>query len=208
MAFSKKYDYFGSLVKMADFSCKAGEYLKRAFADFSKEKLPELLEKMHEIEHGGDNLRHEMVAQLADEFITPIDREDILEMSEIIDNITDKTEDVLKRVYMHDVDSIRPEAMAMAELICECINSVRAALEEFPNYKKSKKLNSLIIEINRLEEEGDYKYTDAIHAVLSEKGIDPLEAYAWSTIYDFMEDVYDACEDAADVMEDVIMKNS
>jgi uncharacterized protein Yka (UPF0111/DUF47 family) len=63
-------------------------------------------------------------------------------------------------------------------------------------------------EINRLEEGGDRLYTEALHDVFADGDANPLTAFAWSKIYDYMEDVCDACEDVADHIEDVVLKNN
>jgi predicted phosphate transport protein (TIGR00153 family) len=193
---------------MASYSCDAARYLREILEHYDPDQLDVQRAKMHSIEHDGDVARHAMTKKLAKEFITPIEREDIMHMSEMIDNITDKTEDVLLRLHMFNIKTIRPEALDVADIIVKCSSAVKDALEELHNFKKSKSIQELLIEINRLEEVGDHMYTSAVHNVFSEEGIDPLMAIAWNHIFHYMEDVCDACEDVADVIEDVIMKNS
>jgi predicted phosphate transport protein (TIGR00153 family) len=205
----KKDDvYFVALVEMASYGCDAALYLREILNHFEPGELDIEREKMHAIEHDGDVARHTMTKKLAREFITPIEREDIMHMSEMIDNVTDKTEDVLLRLYMFNIKEIRPEALEIADIIVKCAAAVKDALEELHNFRKSKTIQELLIEINRLEEEGDRMYNAAVHNVFSEENIDPLAAIAWNHVFHYMEDVCDACEDVADVIEDVIMKNS
>ena len=52
-----------------------------------------------------------MMAVLVKAFITPIEREDIILLSQSIDEVTDKIEDVLIRIYINNVQQIRPEAV-------------------------------------------------------------------------------------------------
>ena len=208
MANKKQERYYEMFVEMSEFSCQAARLLYEILENFETEKMSGYMEKMHNLEHGGDVLRHELTKLLAKEFITPIEREDIMAMSESIDTVTDKIEDVLQKMYMYNVKTIRQDAVETAKILIEITDSVKAALEEFHNFKKSKTINDYIIEINRLEEVGDKLYMDNTRNVFTDPDITPLEAFSWSHIFHYMEDVFDACEDTADVVEGVVMKNS
>ncbi|MDR0357723.1 MAG: DUF47 family protein, partial [Clostridiales Family XIII bacterium] len=146
--------------------------------------------------------------KLAKEFITPIEREDIMQMSESIDTVTDKIEDVLLRLYMFNIPEIREDALRIADVIVKCATALKDALEEFHNFRKSKTIQEKIIEVNHLEEEGDRLYTDAVRNVFTDSSLPPLIVSSWDNVFHYMEDVCDACEDVADVIEGVMMKNS
>ena len=80
-------------------------------------------------------------------------------------------------------------------------------MQEFADFKKSKTLHGLIVEINALEEEGDRVYMEIMRRLHSEV-TDPLEIIAWREIYNYLEKCCDACEHVADVVESVMMKNT
>jgi len=206
---SKKQDrYYEIFIEMCEFSCAAAVFLRETLGNFDPERLGKDIEKMHSIEHDGDISRHGMVKLLAKEFITPIEREDIMAMSEMIDTVTDKIEDVLQKMYMYNVKSVRADAFELADTIIKSTETLKEALEEFRNFKKSKTINEKIIEINRLEEVGDSLYIEAVRHIFTEEGLPPIEAFGWSHVLHYMEDVLDACEDTADVIEGVIMKHT
>ena len=208
MANKKQERYYEMFVKMGGFSCDAARLLREIFGDFNPEKLEDYMEKMHAIENEGDVLRHEMTKQLAREFITPIEREDIMVMGESIDTVTDKIEDVLQKMYMYNIKTIREDAVITTDKLIVITEALETALKEFHNFKKSKDIGEMLIEINRLEEEGDKRYIEAVRNVFTDEAIDATEAFAWSHIFHYMEDVFDACEDAADIIEGTIMKNT
>ena len=64
-----------------------------------------------------------------------------------------------------------------------------------------------IIELNRLEGDGDQLYTKAMRN-LHVTSKDPIEIIAWSKTFDYLENCCDACEDVANTLESVIMKNT
>ena len=78
-------------------------------------------------------------------------------------------------------------------------------VEEFPNYKKSKKLKELIVEVNSIEEEGDRLYIKTMRDLYKNDNIDYI--IRWSKIYGLMEKCLDSCETVADELEVVMLKN-
>ena len=139
--------------------------------------------------------------------LPPIDREDIMELSGTIDDVTDSIEDVLLRLYMFRITSLREDAVSFVSIICDCCCALKKLMVEFPEFRKSKAIKDMIIEINHLEENGDKLYTEAMRRLYSESG-DAVEILSWTAIYDRLEKCCDKCEDVADVVETVILKYS
>ena len=124
-----------------------------------------------------------------------------------IDTLTDKLEEVCIRVYMHNVQTIRPGALNMLDVVIRASEEVCRLLEAFADYKHSKKLKEYIIRINSLEEECDRLYIANMHE-LHVGQVDMADVIAWGEIYTYLEKCADACEAIADSVEYVVMKNS
>ena len=206
---AKKSDnyYFENFIQCVECGCQAAMMLEENLANFDVNRLSENLDELHKIEHDADKKKHEMMGVLVKAFITPIEREDIILLSQSIDEVTDQIEDVLIRIYINNVHTIRPEALQFTKVIIRCCKVLKEIMEEFANFKKSKTLHGLIIEINALEEEGDRLFIDSMRRLHTEVA-DPLEIIAWREIYNFLEKCCDACEHVADAVESVIMKNT
>jgi predicted phosphate transport protein (TIGR00153 family) len=199
--------YFDTFVELVDYSCKAADLLNEIVSNYDATNIKAKMEEMHSIEHSADVARHKMMGRLLKEFITPIDREDIMAMADAIDTVTDSIEDVLMRLYMYNIIEVTEHAQKLAEIIAKCCYLLKQAFEELPNFRKSKKLHDLIVEINRLEESGDALYTEAIRDLyFSSKSY--KEIVAWDNTYHYMEKCCDTCEDVSDVIENIIMKNT
>ena len=206
---SKKSDsyYFQNFIECVECGCQAAKMLEDNLNHFDTGLLQDKLDELHRIEHDADKKKHEMMAVLVKAFITPIEREDIILLSQSIDEVTDKIEDVLIRIYINNVQQIRPEALAFIKVIIRCCEALKEVMEEFADFRKSKTLHGLIIEINALEEEGDRLFIESMRRLHAEV-TDPIEIIAWREIYVYLEKCCDACEHAADVVESVIMKNT
>lgn len=206
---SKKQDefYFNTFIDCADYACRAAHMLEEVMDKFDPEDLPRHMDEMHALEHSADERKHEMLDVLAKAFITPIEREDIIELSHCIDNMTDKIEDVFLRLYTNNVQKMHPDAVDLAKVVIHCCESVKEMLVEFPNFKRSKKLKEHIIKINTMEEEADRRFISCM-AKLHRSGADALDIIVWREIYKYLEDCADACENVADVVEGVVMDNT
>lgn len=206
MARKKNVNYFDTFVELVGYSCQAANLLNEIMNNFNADELQGKMKEMHDIEHAGDEARHVIVKRLAREFITPIEREDIMAISDTIDNVTDTIEDVLMRMYMFNITYVREHAIQMTEVIVKCCNSLKLALDELYNFRKSQKLHELIVEINHLEEVGDRLFTEATRD-LYVNCLEHKEVAAWDTTFHYLEKCCDACEDVANIIENVIMKN-
>lgn len=206
---SKKQDsfFFDHFIECAEYSCKSIELLETIVTDFNIDKVTEYTARMHELEHAGDLKKHEITSALVKTFITPIDREDIVSVSQNIDDLTDKIEDVLIRIYCNRVTQMRPDVIELVRVVHKCCDEVLAMLHEFSRFKKSKSLKEHIININTLEEEADKLYISCMYN-LHDSSNDALQIIAWRDIYTYLENCADTTEHIADIVESVAMKNS
>lgn len=203
----QRLNYFDEFIKAIDYSIKCSNLLLENLQDFKKENMKENIEKMHTLEHEADEAKHEMTNFLLKDFLPPIEREDIINIAHRIDNITDLTEEVLISLDIFNVDYIEKNAIECAELLCKCCNSLRELLSKFNNFKKTDELKYKIIEINKLEEEGDRIYQKNIKNIYANKR-DAIYIIIWTTIFNCFEECFDACESVADYIDTVIMKNT
>ena len=201
------YSYFAFFCEMIDCACQASTALNNMFSDFQSKNLRQEADVIHEIEHAADLKKHDMMSQLLREFLPPIDREDIVNISHVLDEIVDLIEEVVLSLYMNDIQKCRPDVQPMVALIVKQCEELQKLMAEFENYKKSDKLLQSIIVINTLEEEGDRLYLEAMRN-LKLTCSDPFEMIAWRDIYSSLEDCSDACEKVADAVEEVVMKNT
>lgn len=199
--------YFDNFCTCANLAGEAAKFLLDILKNFDADAIEKKLEEMHKIEHRADTVKHNLFSEIMRAFITPIERDDILKLSNSIDEVIDSIEDVLLHIYTGGVKAIRPDAVAQAEVVVTLANSLSLLLEEFRNFKKSKKLKEIIVEINRLEEDGDRAYIKSMRN-LHTGNSDALEVIPWRDIFNNLEAACDACEHVADIVEGVIIENT
>ena len=203
-----KFDYFDAFEKQTKLAVQEADLLIEAVEKFTEaEKLKEVMERAHELEHEGDEINHAILKTVATDFITPIEREDIIELSQRLDNIVDFIEDVMQRFYMYDVHFMHHDAEEFACLIKKSCEALDKAMVDFRNFKKSKTFKQLIVDVNTYEEEADQLYMHVTRKLHTHDKENPMRVLVWSQIFDRMERCCDACENVADTMNTVLLKN-
>lgn len=199
--------YFENFCQCAALSKKAADYLVNCLENYDPDKIETMLVEMHDIEHSADIKRHEMGDALAKAFVTPVDREDLDMLSHNLDNVTDKIEDVVQRLYVNNITKINPAAIVFAKQIVKACEYLCDIMDEFENFKKSKKMQSLIIKLNDIEDECDNIYLSSVRELMKDPQ-DVLEVIAWREIFDCFESCADVCENVSESIGSVIMKNT
>ena len=208
MAKKDRFSYFDAFEKQVDIAEEEAEVLIEVIENFTTaDKLVPLLEKAHEIEHRGDEVNHVILTNVAVDFITPIDREDIIEFAQDLDDIIDMIEGTIQRFYMFDVKSMEPQAAEFAAIIKKSVKALRKSMGTFREFKKVKKIRAMVEDVNQLEEQADVMYLETIRDLYVNGKADELRVGTWSRLFEHLEKTVDACEAAADTMQTITLKN-
>lgn len=203
-----KFDYFSAFERLSELAVEEADLLIETIESFtSADQLKDVMEKAHAIEHKGDLVNHDIFQNVATDFITPIEREDIIALAQNLDTIIDFIEDVMQRFYMYDVHIMHKDALEFAHIIKKACKALNKAMEDFRNFKKSKKVKDLIIEVNTREEEADQLLMHVIRDLHTVDRENTMRVMVWSQIFNRMEKCADATEHAADVMSTILLKN-
>ncbi len=160
-----------------------------------------------ELEHCGDSITHEIVAQLHRTFVTPFDREDIALLAETMDDITDFIYAAARAILIYKIKGPAKRAQELADTILQAAVEIEKAV---PCLRKRAELHNVLphgIELNRLENVADKAYRAAL-GELFEDSQDMAYIIKWREIYEHMESVADRCEDVANVLEGVALKHA
>ena len=206
MAKSDRF-YFENYAAAAECCGKAAAYLQECLTNYDYANIKTMLEQMHAIEHEADGVKHEMTAALAKAFVTPMEREDMAQISANIDEVADFIEEVIQRMYVNRIQTVMPEAIEFACKIVECCDMMKEMLAELVNFKKPKKLHEMIIALSHKEEECDQLYLEATLKA-ADFSSDVLTVVFWRDILDRLEKCADACEHVGDSIETIVMKNN
>lgn len=199
----KEEQYFALFAQMTSYIYDASRALVEMLAD-KGETYPDHLKRIKAIEHACDDLTHSISTRLNKSFITPFDREDIYMLSSALDDIVDLIDEAARVIVMYDVQEVTDYARRFADVLQRMavqLHEVVSMLER-PNGMAPR-----LVELHRLENEGDEIYHDSI-AQLFRNVVDPLHVIKWKDIYEKLEAAVDRCENAANIIEAIIIKHT
>jgi len=195
--------YFDLFTQMTLYISEAARTLVEMLSD-KQADFEEYSKRIKSLEHACDELTHNVATRLNRSFITPFDREDIYMMSSALDDIVDLIDDAARAIVIFGVQEVTEHARNFASVIqrmsvelCDVVSTL----------KRPKNVTPRLVEIHRLENEGD----DIYHAALAElfhDAKDPLTVLKWKEIYEKLEAAVDRCENVANIIESVIIKHS
>lgn len=160
-----------------------------------------------ELEHEGDSLTHQILAQLHRTFVTPFDREDIALLAHTMDDITDFIHAAADAMFIYKIDRPSERARELVDIIVQAATEVEIAVTGLRRHSELKKILDHCIEINRLENMADRVFRAAM-AELFDDVVDIAQVIKWREIYEQMESATDRCEDVANVLEGVALKHA
>ena len=181
-----------------------------AFEDLVKNytNVDDKVTHLKELEIAGDNVSHRLLRELNESFITPFDREDIIAITKGLESIVDVLEKIARRFLVFNIQEIRSAVIVMTNLILSAIKELDKLVHGLKTLKKSEKtVRRAIIEINRLENEGDTIYREILQELFMVE-TDAIALIKWQQLYELLEDGLDACEDDANTIEAVFINDA
>ncbi|PZE21909.1 DUF47 domain-containing protein [Paenibacillus xerothermodurans] len=206
MLFAKKNDtdFLLLLIKASENTLNAAQMFRNAM--MSDQPPASFSPQLKDIEHKGDQITHQIFKGLNKVFITPIDREDILELASKVDDVLDGIEATIARF---DYLNITFSDNYMKEFSGVLVASCQHMLDAFKLLAKKKymQMTEHTVQINSLENEADRLMREGIREIfLNPK--DPYHDFKIKELYERLEQTTDACEDVANILESVVLRYS
>jgi predicted phosphate transport protein (TIGR00153 family) len=205
--FPKSIDFFEIFDRALENLSRSSNVLVDILTNYTTfENFEKRAKAIYEFEQDGDMLTHDIMKELNQTFLTPIDREDIHALASRIDDVLDLLWAATDRMMVYKIDKPTPEAVSIAEDLQMTAGILKKALREL-RAKSYAHVQEHCIEINRLENRIDRKYRDALGKLLN-GGHDPVYIIKWKDIYELLEDASDRCEDIANILEGIVLKHA
>jgi predicted phosphate transport protein (TIGR00153 family) len=182
------------------------ELFLKALTEPDRQKRDDMLRTLEDHEHRNDELTHRIFIQLGQNFITPIDREDIHTLTTSLDDVADYIWGSAKRIVNYQMEEIDQTMLDFAGIIDECVAALHRAVHELRNMREIRAITDACVLINKLENDADDVFDKATVQLFSSPNISAVELVKRKDLYQEMEIVTDKCEDAANVIESIIIK--
>jgi predicted phosphate transport protein (TIGR00153 family) len=132
-------------------------------------EAPEIAKQIADLEHQGDKITHEAVADLHKNWITPMDHGDVMKLISVLDDVLDFVEAVSERVVLYEIDEVPEHALQLSQvLVCAC-EAVEKAIKLLSNRDRAPEIIAICVEVNRLENRADDLYSRALAGMYRER---------------------------------------
>lgn len=206
MVFKSKQDKFAvALTNMAQNIKESADY----FADFKLNNVSDLkvfADTMKDYEHKGDSMVHDVIKDLNNAFITPIEREDILQLTMNMDDVLDGLEHCSALFEMYSIIDADEYMLKFVDAIRKCTYEIELAVKLLST-KKMQNIRENAIKIKDLESYCDGIQRQSIKNLFSVEK-DPIQLIKYKEIYESLEEIADFCQTVANTLETIIMKNA
>ena len=197
--------FFSALLAIAENVQEAVHYAD----DFKVSSVADLKEvsiKLKNYETEGDKLIHELISKLNKSFMTPIEREDILQLANKMDDVLDGIEHFAAHLEMFSLIEIDEYIQKFMEHIVNSTDEIVKAMHLLAR-KKLEAMRDHAVLIKEYERICDEVFRVSVKQLfIREK--DPIRIIQLKDIYEQLEDIADYCQDVANTIETIIMRNA
>ena len=196
--------FFDMLEQYAGLVKECAHYLNEMFTDMDKREKKWL--DIKETEKKGDELLARLVSELNATFVTPMDREDIYALGNLLDDILDFAEGTADRVMLFKIGTPPPNLVEFSQLLASAADELACAMPILRNIRKHRNLMRHFAEIHRLESHGDKLLRLSVVELFETQNA--VEIIKLKEIYEHVEESLDRVEDVAEKIENLIVKHS
>ena len=166
--------------------------------------------EVDEAERAADRVTQEVNRLIHTTFITPIDREQIHALINLMDDVADLFQDSAEAMALYDVCRMTEEIQRLTDLCIRCCERLKEAvglLSRLAEPSAAEATLKICGEIDRLESDADRVLRSAMSQLFRAEP-DVRELIKLRAIYELLETITDKCEDVANQIEGIVLENS
>jgi uncharacterized protein len=195
-------EFFVLFARAGENALEVARLVERRFKEHPNSGVTQ--EQVKAAETAGDEVTRALIQLLNTQYLTPFDRDDIYMLATEIDDVVDYLEEASDLLGLYGVELPTRHAVEQCTIITKAVEQLALACE---NLKGMRGVQEALVELKRLEDEGDRVLRDALASLFRDDRIDPLIVIRWKDIYEGLERALDACETAANVIANILVKS-
>ena len=195
----------------ADYIVEAAHAFAQLVANYNDPHLREkYAQDVDNAELAADRVTHEVNKAVHKTFITPIDREQIHNLINTMDDVADLFQDSAETMSLYDIRHMTDEISRLTDLSVKCCERLQSAVKLLNKLADPATADAALKtceEIDRLENDADRVLRAAMSKLFREEA-DVRELIKLKAIYELLETITDKCEDVANLIEGIVLENS
>jgi len=210
MFFPKRSKIFDKLTELSSVVKESARLFQQVAGDWARLKEGGVL--LRELEHKADGLVHHISREIEATFILPIDKEDIKELTESLDDFVDNLEQTMNRLNIYSIPEGNRVLLEFAGLLVDAALQIEKGVLMMRERKLfSEEFASCYKKLHEIENHGDMLHRRVLENLMGEASTDfsgknPLFIIKWKEIYQTLEDTLDVCEKIGQIFEKLRIK--
>lgn len=198
----KTGEFFVLFARAGENALEVARLVDRRFREHPNSGITQ--EQVKAAETANDAITHDLIQLLNTQYLTPFDRDDIHMLAIEIDDVIDELEEASDLLGLYGIELPTKHAVQQTALLVSAAEQLAVACD---NLKSFSGVQEALVELKRLEDEGDRVLRDGLAALFRDDRIDPLMVIRWKDVYDRLERALDSCETAANTIGNILVKN-
>jgi len=162
-------------------------------------------DEVKQLEHVADDTISRLLSLTQTMFVTPYDRDDLVELAFVVDDVADEAENASELLGLYGVETPTRQSFELCRLLVRATEELASLLAALPRLHGSAQQ---IVAIKEIEDEADVVARAARVSLFKNDRIDPVVVIRWKDIYEALEEAVDACETAASRVGNILVKNA
>jgi len=175
----------------------------QALANYMEDRSPENAKQVKKCEVEADDLRLMLIQELDKTFVTPLDREDIFNLSLAIDDVMDYANSTVYEMEIYGVVA-DGHVKEMVNILISAGREINQAINLLENQPKVAAVHALKAKAYENTMEGAYRL--ALSHLF--RGDDPVFMLKMREIYRHLSNAADRGDEAANIISSIVMKHS
>ncbi len=166
----------------------------------------EKAQKVHQLEHRGDEITRTIYEKLNESLITPLEPEEISRLAPVMDDVLDRIDRVTQQICTYGLTEQNDKLREFSYMILLASEEIKKAYEKLPDMDNIQEIKHNANEINRLYNRAIEFQSQAVLELFKTK--DLLLIIKLKDIYESLGLVMEKCNDVGHAFNDIILNHS
>jgi len=164
-------------------------------------------DQMKVLEHRGDDLTVDIMDRLNHTFALPLEREDIITLAHVLDDVVDGLYALCEVLVLYRVDSVPDVTHEISPLMVRAAQEIPPLMEGLRTFSQTDEMRDRVVLMTEIENQADVIYNRALAELFSVPR-EPVTIIKWKEILDHLEETCDRMELVGKVVSSTIMRNA
>jgi uncharacterized protein len=197
--------YFGLFEAAADTIVAAANTLLRMLGDLAEAEA--LAKQLADLEHEGDRITRDILTRLATTFIAPLDRDEIFDLANGLDDVNDAIEEVGDLAVLHRISQPLEGVLEQARVLVRAAEHTAEGIR-WLRQPSSESMAVYLMAIETLERDGDRLYRRVVAELYEFTGEHPAQhVLRWKDITDGLEEAINSLARVANTIQGIVLNH-